>query len=225
LRALVRRPGPRLGEGIVTHVPRSAVDVELACEQWAAYVRALEGAGWETVEVAPADDCPDCVFVEDTVVVTREVAVVTRPGAPSRIAETGGVARVLEDLGYEVARIRAPGTLDGGDVLRLGDLAYVGVGRRTNAEGAKQLQALTGLRVVPVPVPAGALHLKTALTFLPDGTRIDGNVLPLDSRRVLVSAASAGAVARRGYQPVTVDISELEKLEAGLTCLSVLLPR
>lgn len=225
MRALVRRPSPRLGEGIVTHVPRSPVDVELANEQWAAYVRALEGARWETVEVPATDDCPDCVFVEDTVVVTRELAVVTRPGAPSRIAETDGVARALEELGYEIARICEPGTLDGGDVLRLGDVTYIGVGRRTNAEGARQLHALTGLRVAPVPVPAGALHLKTALTFLPDGTRIDGNVLPLDSTRVLVAAATADTVARRGYEPVTVDISELEKLEGGVTCLSVPLPR
>jgi dimethylargininase len=225
LRALVRRPSARLGEGIVTHVPRQAVDVDLAHEQWTAYVRALEGAAWETMEVPAADDCPDCAFVEDTVVVVGETAVVTRPGAVSRRPETPAVERTLEQLGYAVERIREPGTLDGGDVLRLGDVAYVGVGRRTNAEGARQLHALTGLRVVPVPVPAGALHLKTALTFLPDGTRVDGNVLALDTKRILVAADAADVVTSRGYEPVVVDISELQKLEAGVTCLSVPLPR
>lgn len=221
MRALVRRPGPRLGEGLVTHVARQRVDADLAHEQWAAYVRTLEEAGWETVEVPPADDYPDSVFVEDTVVVVGETAVVTRPGAVPRRQETAAVERTLEELGYPAARIREPATLDGGDVLRLGELAYVGVGRRTNAEGARQLQALTGLRVAPVPVPAGALHLKTAVTFLPDGTRVDGNVLPLDSTRIVVPAGFAAAVAARGYEPIPVDISELQKLEGGVTCLSV----
>jgi len=225
LRALVRRPGPRLGEGIVTHVPRQRVDVDRAHEQWAAYVRTLEDAGLEIVEVPAADDCPDCVFVEDTVVVVGDTAVVTRPGANSRRPETAAVERTLAGLGYTVERIREPATLDGGDVLRHGEHAYVGVGRRTNAEGARQLHALTGLRVVPVPVPAGALHLKTAVTFLPDGSRVDGNVLPLDSARVVAPAELAAAVTAHGYEPIAVDISELQKLEGGVTCLSVPLPR
>jgi dimethylargininase len=224
----VRRPSPRLGDGIVTHVSRKPVDVELARDQWVAYVHALDDAGWEIVEVPAADDCPDCVFVEDTVVVAGVTAVVTRPGAVARQAETDGIARALAKLGYAIEHIRAPGTLDGGDVLRLGELAYVGVGRRTNAEGVRQLHALTGLRVAPVPVPTGALHLKTALTFLPDGTRVDGNVLALDATRVLVAAGSPDlidAVADHGYEPVTIDISEFEKLEGGVTCLAVPLER
>jgi len=224
LRTLVRRPSPRLGEGIVTHVPRRPVDVDLAHEQWAGYVGTLEKEGWETIEVTPADDCPDCVFVEDTAVVVGETAVLTRPGAVSRQPEINAVERTLASLGYAVERIREPGTLDGGDVLRFGDVAYVGVGRRTNADAARQLQALTGLRVVPVPVPAGALHLKTAVTFVPDGTRVAANVLPLDDARVLVAATDAGLVAARGYEPIAVDISEFQKLEGGVTCLSVPLP-
>src|SRR4051812_2865649 len=83
-KALVRRPAPRLAEGIVTHVERTEVDLALALRQWEAYVEVLRGDGWEIVEVPPADDCPDSVFVEDAVVMFRNVAVLTRPGAPSR---------------------------------------------------------------------------------------------------------------------------------------------
>ena len=89
-RALVRRPGPRLAEGLVTHIDRTPVDQGLALQQWEAYVAALHAEGWETVEVSPADDCPDAVFVEDTVVVYRDLAVIARPGADERKPETAG---------------------------------------------------------------------------------------------------------------------------------------
>ncbi len=90
-KALVRRPSPLLADGLVTHVQREKVDVGLAGEQWEAYVEALRAHGWEIIEVEPADDCPDSVFVEDTVVMYRNVALITRPGAESRRAETAGV--------------------------------------------------------------------------------------------------------------------------------------
>ena len=117
-RALVRRPGPRLADGLVTHIPRTPVDGELALRQWQGYVDALRSEGWETVEVPPADDCPDAVFVEDTVVVHGDLAVISRPGADERRPETAGTEKTLAALGYRIARIDAPGTLDGGDVLK-----------------------------------------------------------------------------------------------------------
>ena len=104
-KALVRRPSPRLAEGLVTHVEREEVDVDLAVEQWEAYGEALRDHGWETIEVDPADDCPDSVFVEDTVVMYKNVALIARPGAESRRAETDGDrggrgrARLLGELG------------------------------------------------------------------------------------------------------------------------------
>ena len=105
----------------------------------------------------------------------------------------------------------------------MGDELRVGTGARTNSEGAAQLRALTGVEVVEVPIE-GVLHLKTAVTALPDGSLVDANVLPVGNGRVIVSsAAAAELVANRGFEPVVVDISELEKLEAGVTCLSVLL--
>jgi dimethylargininase len=247
-RALVRRPSPRLAEGIVTHIEREPVDVELAFRQWQGYVDALHAAGWETFEVPPVDDCPDGVFVEDTVVMYGPRAVITRPGADERKPETAGTERVLRDLGYDVVRIEAPGTLDGGDVLKHGGTVWVGVGGRTNQAGIDQLAAHLepfGARVIAVPV-SKVLHLKSAVTALPDGTVVGyqplvdnpdvwdsfldvpepsgAHVVLLGGDTVLMSAdapESEKLFEERGLDIVAVDISEYEKLEGCVTCLSV----
>lgn len=247
-RALVRRPGPRLADGLVTHVERQPIDLPLALRQWDAYVQALEDNGWTTLEVPPADDCPDAVFVEDTMVVFRNVAVIARPGADQRKPETIDAEKTIEALGYSINRIVAPGTLDGGDVLKVGDTVYVGRGGRTNGDGIAQLRAVLaplGARVVAVPL-SRVLHLKSAVTALPDGTVIGypalvddtdvferflpvpeesgAHVVLLGDERVLIAAdcpASAQLFRDLGYEPVVVDISEYEKLEGCVTCLSV----
>lgn len=133
--ALVRRPGPRLADGLVTHQARVPVDIERAQGQWDVYVAALGEAGWQVEEVEPADDCADAVFVEDALVVFDDLAVVTRPGAPTRRAETAGAERAARRLGLTIGHIVDPGALDGGDVLKVGRTAYVGVGGRTNERG------------------------------------------------------------------------------------------
>ncbi|CAL9367402.1 N(G),N(G)-dimethylarginine dimethylaminohydrolase [Streptomyces cellulosae] len=247
-KALVRRPAPCLAEGLVTHVEREEVDVDLAVRQWEAYTEALRAHGWETVEVDPADDCPDSVFVEDTVVMFRNVALIARSGAESRRAETLGVEEAVASLGCSVNWVWEPGTLDGGDVLKIGDTVYVGRGGRTNAAGVQQVRAAfepLGARVVAVPV-AKVLHLKSAVTALPDGT-IVGHIPHMDAPSLfprflpvpepsgahvvclggdkLLMAASAPKTAELfadlGYEPVPVDIGEFEKLEGCVTCLSV----
>jgi dimethylargininase len=246
--ALIRQPGPRLADGIVTHIARQALDGALAGRQWRAYVESLNGAGWQTVEVPVADDCPDAVFVEDTVTVFKDLAVITRPGADVRRAETAGTEQVLEALGYRIDRIRAPGTLDGGDVLKVADTVYVGSGGRTNGDGIRQLRQLLeplGANVIDVPI-SKVLHLKSAVTALPDGTVIgypplvdDPRVFPhflavpeesgahvvvLGEDRLLIAAdcpASAEMLTNLGYSPIPVDISEFQKLEGCVTCLSV----
>ncbi|MFE2261594.1 dimethylargininase [Streptomyces griseosporeus] len=247
-KALVRRPSPRLAEGLVTHIEREKVDVGLAVEQWEAYVAALSAHGWETIEVEPADDCPDSVFVEDTVVMYKNVALITRPGAEARRPETAGVEEAVAALGCSVNWIWEPGTLDGGDVLKIGDTIYVGRGGRTNPAGVQQLRAAfepLGARVVAVPV-SKVLHLKSAVTALPDGTVI-GHIPKVDRPALfprflsvpeesgahvvllggstLLMAASAPRTAELltdlGFEVVTVDIGEFEKLEGCVTCLSV----
>jgi dimethylargininase len=251
-RALVRRPGPRLAEGLVTHIARTPVDADLAARQWRGYVDALAAEGWETIEVAPADDCPDAAFVEDTVVVYGDLAVIARPGADERKPETSGTEERLAELGYRIARIAEPGTLDGGDVLKHDGTVWVGLGGRTDQSGVEQLAALLaplGARVVGVPV-SRVLHLKSAVTALPDGTVIGfeplvddpaawerflpvpeepgAHVVLLDEHTVLMSSSAPltrTLLEERGLRVVAVDISEFEKLEGCVTCLSVRLRR
>ncbi len=247
-RALVRRPSSRLAEGLVTHLERQPVDLDLALAQWNGYVAALTDAGWETIEVPPIDSCPDSVFVEDTVVMYGERAVITRPGADERKPETAATAEVLRGLGYDVVEIAAPGTLDGGDVLKHGDTVWVGLGGRTNQAGVDQLASYLspyGATVVGVPVQK-VLHLKSAVTALPDGTVIGfpplvddasvwssflavpeepgSHVVLLGDDTVLMSTSaplSRALLEGRGLRVVAVDLTEYEKLEGCVTCLSV----
>lgn len=246
--ALVRRPGPRLAEGIITHIDRSPVDVELARAQWDAYVAAFRDAGWATHEVEPADDCPDAVFVEDPVVVHGDLAVIGRSGAEQRRAEAPGVEAAARDLGLRIAHIEAPGTLDGGDVLRVERTAYVGLGGRSNGVGIDQLAnhlRQFGVRVQAVPVTR-ALHLKSACTALPDGTVVGwgpvvddreafpayedvpeeggAHVVHLAPDHLLMAASAprtAASFRERGYRVTEVDVGEFEKMEGCVTCLSV----
>ena len=248
--ALVREPSSRLADGITTHIDRAPVDVDLARRQHAAYRAALATAGWEVVDVEPADDCPDSVFVEDTLVVCDGLAVVTHPGAPERRPEVDAAERAARALGLDTVRITAPGTLDGGDVLQVGDTVYVGRGGRTNYSGIEQLRELLAARgrtVVGVPL-RGVLHLKSAVTALPDDTLLalphhldlgalppvlpveeesGCHVVPLGDEDVLIAASAphtAGLIHELGFTPVVVDISEYEKREGCVTCLSVLIP-
>ena len=134
--------------------------------------RRCTNAGWTTHEVPAAPDCPDSVFVEDTMVVYGDLAVICRLGADERWPEISAAEAAVSAQGYRVVRIEAPGTLDGGDVLKHDGTAWVGVGGRTNAEGIAQLAAHLqpfGVDVVSVPLTK-ALHLKSAATALPDGT-------------------------------------------------------
>jgi dimethylargininase len=253
MRALVRRPSPRLAEGMVTHVERVAVDPDLALRQWEGYVAALTTAGWQTIEVPSAEDCPDSVFVEDTMVVYRDLAVIARPGAAARRPETAAAEATAAAAGYRIGRITSPATLEGGDVLKVGSTVYVGITQRTNAAAADQLAEFLeplGARVVRVRTTK-VLHLKSAVTALPDG-RVIGHpplvddpaafddFLPVPEEagshvvllgpdrdgvpQLLMSAKaprSAELLAGLGHRPVPVDIGEFEKLEGCVTCLSV----
>ncbi|MFC4112975.1 dimethylargininase [Nonomuraea zeae] len=243
--ALVRKPGPRISEGIVTHIEREPVDHERAAAQHDAYVAALARHGWRPVYVAAADELPDAPFVEDTLVVSGRLAVLTRPGAPERRPEVAAVEQAVREAGLTTVRIARPGTLDGGDVLQANATVYVGRSARSNREGIMQLAALLPeRRVVPVDM-SGVLHLKSAVTALPDGTligdpgRVDlpdllvppeeagAHVVPLGGDSVLMAASApetAALLGKRGFIVTSVDISEFEKLEGCVTCLSVLVP-
>ena len=245
--ALVRRPAATLADGIVTFIERQPLDLALAMRQWDAYVAALERSGWPTVVIDGDDAMPDCVFVEDAVVMFGDLAVVTNPRQPARNPETVAVQETIDDLGLESTSI-TEGTLDGGDVLKVGSQVYVGLSGTTNAAAIEQLAeilASRGYTVTAVPLTK-ALHLKSAITALPDGTVIGyepvvddpglfpsflavpeepgAHVVILDGDLLLMSSAAprtAALLQQRGYRLERVDVSEYEKLEGCVTCLSV----
>ena len=247
--ALIRRTSPRLADGLLTHREREAVDMSLAQRQWDDYVAVLHDNGWRTTEVDPIPECPDSVFVEDTVVVYGDLAVITRPGADERKPETVATEKAVRALGYRVARIQAPGTLDGGDVLKSHGRVWVGRGGRTNSEGVRQLRELLsefGAETIEVPIEK-VLHLKSAVTALPDGTvlgypplvddpAVYGDafmpvpeetgaiVVSLGGNKLIMQASapeSIELIRGKGYDVTVVDVSEFEKLEGCITCLSV----
>ena len=250
-RAFFRRPSLRLAEGEVTHVPRVELDVRRALSQHAAYLEVLRQHGLSLMELPELPDQPDGLFVEDVVVMLDGRALLTRPGAVSRRGELPSTERALRQLGLAPQRIEAPATLDGGDVLVLDQHILVGRSTRTNQHALAQLACFaegSGRAVQSVDV-VGALHLKTALTRLPDGSLIavaehvdialltrqgfcvhrapeasGGDVLCLGQSVLLPTAAPRTAQLLRdlGFAVVSLDISELQKLEAGVTCMSVL---
>jgi dimethylargininase len=247
-RLLVRRPSPLLAEGELTHLERTPVDASLALEQWRAYVEICRARGWEIIDVDPADDHADGVFIEDAVVVFDDLAVLTSPGAASRRGEVEGAARAVATTGLEVARLEEPAHLDGGDVLKIGRTAFVGLGSRTDQAGIHALRALIGPRgweVVAVPVTR-VLHLKSGVTALPDGTVLGYEplvddpsvyaqflgvpepegvaVVVMGPSTVLMSASAprtADLLRARGLEVITTPVTEFEKLEGCVTCLSV----
>ena len=247
-RLLVRRPSPLLADGELTHLDRVEIDPDLAVGQWRRYVEVYRSRGWDIVEVEQADEQPDGVFIEDAVVVFGGLAVLCRAGADARRGEAPTTQAALERTGIAFAMIEAPGTLDGGDVLKVDRTVYVGASSRTNAAGIAQLRALLEPRswtVVEVPVTR-VLHLKSGVTALPDGTVIgyeplvdDPTLFPaflavpeahgtavvvLDENTVLMSSdapRTAALFRERGLDVVTTPVTEFEKLEGCVTCLSV----
>lgn len=235
---------------LVTFQERESVNFETALLQWLDYVETFRRHGWKIVEVEPADDCPDAVFIEDCVVFFGSTAVITRPGAVSRRLEIPAVERLVRTLGCSVTCIHGPGTLDGGDVLKVGKTVYVGSGSRSNSEGISQLRAVIeplGFALTVVPT-SKVLHLKSAATALPDGQiiahlpsldddhpfrdvlpapghEINGaHVVLLGPNKVLMAGGcplTRAALLERGLEVVEVDISEFIKLEGCVTCLSV----
>jgi dimethylargininase len=248
--ALTRAVPASIVDCELTHLEREPIDVQRAATQHEAYERLIERLGCVVQRLPDTPDLPDSVFVEDTAVVLDEIAVIARPGAASRRLETESVARALARY-RTVSCIDEPATLDGGDVLQVGLRVYVGLSKRTNEDGLKQLSALLGpqgYNVIGVNV-RGALHLKSAVTAASDDTLVinpdwvDGshfrafrrievhpaepfaaNVVVVDD--VLVCAASAPRTRERlqsaGFSVESVDVSELAKAEAGVTCCSLI---
>jgi len=247
MRAFTRAVSPRLAECQLTHLNRVPIDPAKAAEQHAAYEAALAGAGFEIIRLPELADDPDAVFVEDTALLLGEHAIITRPGAASRADEVHSTAGGLNGH-FQIHWIRR-GYVDGGDVLRIGQTLYVGLSTRTDAEGIKALADLVaplGYAVVEAKL-GDCLHLKTGATYAGRGLllynpdAVDpsqfGGVEPiavlepaaancvLANDRVILPAGNprtAAMLRERGLNVVEVDVSELQKAEAGGTCMSLI---
>lgn len=227
-----------------------AIDVERAREEHRDYCRALQRAGLSLIEIEPDDRYPDCTFVEDTVVVLGEHAVLTVMAPPSRRGEVAAVEAVMRER-RTLRRLREPATLDGGDVLVIGQTVFVGRSRRTNEAALAQLDALLPhdqYQVAPVTV-GDVLHLKTACTYLGDDVvlylpdHIDAGPLA-HLRKIVVPEEEAHAancvsvngvvlvpshaprtraqIKELGLETIEVDISESIKAGGRLSCSSVI---
>lgn len=248
---IVRTPAASMTEGITTAGLGKPV-YSLALEQHAAYIRALQACG-VAVHVMDADPAfPDSCFVEDAAVLAAGLAVITNPGAVSRQGEERAVEAVLRRYyaADQIVHIQPPGTLEGGDIMRVGDCFYIGLSARTNVQGARQFldhlraHGYTG-REVPLKE---VLHLKTGLAYLEDGILLaageftdhplfrDFKIIPIDPRdaysanciwvngTVLVPAgypATTEKIEAAGLAVLEVDTSEFRKLDGGLSCLSL----
>ena len=249
--ALTRGVSAAIASCELTHQARVPIDLDAARAQHAMYERALEDAGYRVERLDAADNLPDSVFIEDIAIVVDELAVVTRPGAVARRAEIPAVADALRRY-RPLAAIEAPGTLDGGDVLRVGKRLFVGLSTRTNADGIAQLRRLLaphGYTVHEVTVH-GCLHLKSAVTAASDEVLVvnpkwipadafnafeqiaidpretmAANVVRLADRLIVAAAfpRTAERLVARGFRVVPVDASELAKAEGAVTCCSVLI--
>jgi len=249
VKAFTRAVSPRLAECQLTHLERVPIDAGRATAQHAAYEQAIAGAGFEIVRLPELADDPDAVFVEDTAILLGEHAIITRPGAASRAGETESTAAGLTGH-FELHRI-ASGFVDGGDVLRIGRRLYVGLSTRTDTAGIQALTELTaplGYDVVRAEL-RDCLHLKSGATFVGDGVLLfnrdavdpaqfaaveplavdeneptAANIVRAGDRLIMPAGSprTAAMVRDRGFTVVEVDVSELQKAEAGVTCMSLI---
>lgn len=247
-RAIARRPGDNAGDGL-TAANLGSPDIPLMLSQHQAYIDALEAFG-VTVRVLPADpEFPDGCFVEDVALLIPGLAVLTRPGAASRRGESAVIEPLLA-ADHEIARIGAPGTVDGGDVVMTDSCALIGLSRRTNTEGARQLAqilATRGIASTIVPVTDG-LHLKSYVNFLSDqtllvtaayagapelsafrqltvsaGEEYAANCVVCGQQAIVATGfpATAALLEDLGFSVTALEMSEFRKMDGGLSCLSL----
>ena len=251
IHALCRAVSPTIADCELSFIGRDAINVAMAHLQHIDYVDCLRKLGATVIELPAEPSLPDSVFVEDTVLLFDELAVLTRPGAISRQGEVESIARAFQPYRAVIKRIEAPGTLDGGDVLRIGKRVFVGLSARSNQAAIDQLQSILtdfGYTVTAVTTRE-CLHLKSAVTALSDDTVlinpewVDVSVFA-DYQQIAVDSSEphAANVVRvgdailmpacfpetqkkievAGFAVSTVDVSELQKAEGAVTCCSVL---
>jgi dimethylargininase len=247
--AIVRHPGVSVKEGLSSSSP-GRPDYHKALRQHNIYTSELRTLGLD-VRVLPADEqYPDSVFIEDVAICTPGFAVITSPGAVTRMGETQGMHGVLSDYFSKIEEIKLPGTLEGGDIMMAGDTYYIGISRRTNNQGADQLISILekeGLKGIKVPLGA-LLHLKSGVSYLGNNNILVSDLLKdrvefKDFNHIRVRAGEDYAanslwingtvlvpegypytreqIENAGYKTITIDVSEFRKVDGGVSCLSL----
>ncbi len=249
---IVRRPAKSMIEGITSAPELGKPDYELALAQHDRYIEALKQCGVEVLVLEALTSYPDSCFVEDVAVCTDHCAIITNPGAASRNEEKEYIRTAIEGFysKEKIASIESPGTLDGGDVMMVGDHFYIGLSERTNQEGIDQFIKILetfGMTGEAVEMKE-MLHLKTGLAYLENNHLLVGGefitadqfesfhkiVVPEDEAyacnciwvndHVIVPAGypkTEEKIRALGYDVVVVDTSEYRKLDGGLSCLSL----
>ena len=248
-KAITRKPAASLKAGL-TEANLGTPDIDRAMSQHQRYIETLGELQIDVTVLESSDTFPDSVFVEDVAVCVPGCAVITRPGAPSRLDETSLIEAPINAFFETIERIEAPGTLDGGDVMIAGHQVFVGLSSRTNAEGARQLIEILqahGFTGVQVPL-SGGLHLKSGISHLENSNLLATDAfadhpmlrefykirVPADEAYAANSLWINGTVlipdghdeTRRriekvGYDTIAIDVSEFQKLDGGLSCLSL----
>ena len=248
-KAIVRTPCREMVNGI-TSANLGKPDYRKALDQHARYVEALIECGLK-VTVLPADEgFPDSTFVEDAALLTPRCAILTHPGAPSRARETDSILPVLHEFFDMVEKIEAPGTVEAGDIMMVGDHYYIGLSDRTNRVGAEQMIAILERHEMSGSIVElrEVLHLKTGLGYLENnyllacGEFVDKpefqrfKLLSVDPQEayaansvwingtVLTPAGfpkTRSMIESAGYDVCELDVSEFQKLDGGLSCLSL----
>jgi dimethylargininase len=250
LTAITREVSPAISQCELSFHVREPIDVSKAIEQHRAYELCLQQLGVTIVSLPPEPDLPDSVFVEDAAVVLDQVAVIPIMGAPSRRAEIETLIPVLTTH-HRIERLQAPALLDGGDVVRAGHRIFVGLSQRTNREAIDQLREIgrpLGYQVEPIELTS-ILHLKSACSYLGDNTMLinrrfvdpaafngfklidvaeqepaAANVLAINGSIIMPDCfpQTAALLRNAGFRIRTIDVSELQKAEAGVTCCSII---
>ena len=250
--AIVRTPCPKVCDGITSAPELGQPIYEKALEQHAKYIEALKACGVDVLVLPAMEEYPDSCFVEDVAVVNDKCAIITNPGADTRKGETAGIIEAIGRFYTEeqTGHIVAPGTLEGGDVMKCGDTYYVGLSARTNQEGFDQFAAFMGkygFKSVLVPLEL-VLHLKTGVNYLennkmlvsgefvdkpefaqyeriviPDEEAYAANCIWMNGTVIVPEGYPAvlEAVKGAGYPVLTVDTSEFRKIDGGLSCLAL----
>lgn len=251
-RAIVRFPGSNFADGLTT-VDLGAPNLPQATQQHTQYCNALRECGLDLTVLEPDLRHPDSTFVEDTAVLTPEVAVFCRPGAKSRQGEVAAIRPAVERFYFSTFSIEAPGTVDGGDICEAGSHFFIGLSHRTNHEGARQLATcLNALgytaSTIDIRSMTSILHLKSGISYIGENTMVVMEEMASNLQfsrfdRVTVSAEESYAancvrvnervlvaegyprlaeqIERRGFRPLTLNMSEFRKMDGGLSCLSL----